>query len=183
MEIFKDFQRKTQAWKSGKNDCFITASFPSLIKDGNSNLVPQIHLHNTNAFFEDLTGKYFYNLAYKLLFLHTDLPMLHKQACFSTTIFAIIDLSRILSFAVCYKKINNAMVKFVVFSQQPSSHDLCVNIVHIRSKTFCSVRKCIKFVKVSFQVLINCYTLFLNAKVIKNISKKDLLNKEKKFTF
>ena len=30
------------------------------------NSFPQIHLHNTNAFFEDLTGKDFYNLADKL---------------------------------------------------------------------------------------------------------------------
>ena len=67
---------------------------------------------------------------------------------------AIIDLSRMLSYAVCYKKINNTMVKFVVFSEQSSSQDLCVNIAYIRSKTFCCVRKYIKFVKVSFQVLI-----------------------------
>ena len=59
--------------------------FPPLIKDGIDNLFPQIHLHNTNAFFEDLTGKHFYNLAYKLHFLHTDLPTLQKRACFSTT--------------------------------------------------------------------------------------------------
>ena len=65
---------------------FVTTLFPSLIKDCNDNLFPQIHLHNTNAFFEDLTGKHFYNLAYKLHFLHTDLPTLHKRACFSTTI-------------------------------------------------------------------------------------------------
>ena len=57
---------------------FVTALFLSLIKDSNDNLLPQIHLHNTNAFFEDLTSKHFYNLAYKLQFLHTDLPMLHK---------------------------------------------------------------------------------------------------------
>ena len=68
----------TQAWKFGGNDHFITASFPLFIKDGNDNLFPQIHLHNTNAFFEDLTGKYFYNLAYKLHCLHTDVPTLHK---------------------------------------------------------------------------------------------------------
>ena len=46
------------------------------------------------------------------------------------------------------------MVKFVIFSQQPSSQDLCVNIAHIRSKTCHCVRKYVKFVKVSFQVLI-----------------------------
>ena len=67
---------------------------------------------------------------------------------------AIINLSKMLSYAVCYKKIKNTMVKFVGFSQQPSSQDLCVNIAHIRSKTFRCVRKCIKFVKVSFLVLI-----------------------------
>ena len=75
-----------QAWKFGGNDRFVTASFPSLIKDGNDNSFPQIHLHNTDATFEDLTSKHFYNLAYKLRFLHTDLPTLHKRACFSTTI-------------------------------------------------------------------------------------------------
>ena len=75
-----------QARKFGGNNLFITASFPSLIKDGNNNLFPQIHLHNTNAFFEDLTGKYFYNLPCKLHFLHIDLPTLHKSSCFSTTI-------------------------------------------------------------------------------------------------
>ena len=127
--------------------------FPPLIKDGIDNLFPQIHLHNTNAFFEDLTGKHFYNLAYKLHFLHTDLPTLHKRAFFHNNS-AIIDLSRMLSYAVCYKKIKNATAKFVVFSQQPSSQDLCVNIAHIRSKTFHCIRKYIKFVKVSFQVLI-----------------------------
>ena len=73
----------TQAWKFGGNDRFFTASFPSLIKDGHDNSFPQIHLHNTNGFFEDLTGKYFYN---KLHFLHTNLPTLHKRACFSTAI-------------------------------------------------------------------------------------------------
>ena len=59
-----------------------------------------------------------------------------------------------LSYAVCCEKINNATVKFVEFSQQPSSQDLNVNIAHIRSKTSSCVRKYIKFVKVSFQVLI-----------------------------
>ena len=46
-----------QAWKFDQNDRFITASFPSLIKDGNYNSFLQIHLHNINAFFEALTGK------------------------------------------------------------------------------------------------------------------------------
>ena len=73
-----------QVWNFGRNDRFVTMSFLLLIKDGNDNLFPQIHLHNTNTFFEDLTGKHFYNLAYKLHFLHTDFPSLHKQACFST---------------------------------------------------------------------------------------------------
>ena len=75
-----------QAWKFGGNNRFVTAWFLSLIKDGNDNSFPQIHLHNASAFFEDLTGKYFSNLAYKLHFLHTDLPTLHKRACFPTTI-------------------------------------------------------------------------------------------------
>ena len=70
--------QKWQAWKFGGNDHFVTALFLSLIKDSNDNLFPQIHLHNTNAFSEDLTGKHFCNLAYILQFLHTDLPMLHK---------------------------------------------------------------------------------------------------------
>ena len=74
-----------QAWKFGGNDRFVTASFPSLLKDGNDNSFPQIQLHNTNAFFEDLTGTHFYNLAHKLHFLQADLPTLHKRACFSTT--------------------------------------------------------------------------------------------------
>ena len=68
----------SQAWKFGGIDRFVTASFPSLIKDDNDNSFPQIHLHNTNAFFEDLTGKPFYELAYKFHFLHTDLSTLHK---------------------------------------------------------------------------------------------------------
>ena len=63
---------------------------------------------------------------------------------------AIIDLSRMLSYTVHYKKINNATVKFIVLSQQSSSQDLCINIAHIRSKTFHCVRKYIKFVKISF---------------------------------
>ena len=64
-------------------------------------------------------------------------------------------LSRMLSYTVCYKKINNATVKFVVFSQQPSSQDLCVNIAHIRTKKFRCVRKYIKFVKFLFKFLLN----------------------------
>ena len=79
-----------QAWKFSKNNCFVTASFPSLIKDSDNNSFPQIHLQNANAFFEDLTGKHIYNLAHKLHFLHTDLPTLHKQACFSTTILPLL---------------------------------------------------------------------------------------------
>ena len=68
----------------GGNNCFVTTLILSLIKDGSDNLFPEIHLHKTNAFFEDLTGKH--NSAYKLHFLHTDLPTLHKQVCFSTAI-------------------------------------------------------------------------------------------------
>ena len=41
-----------QAWKFGRNDCFVTASCLLLIKDGKDNSFPQIHLHNTNAFFK-----------------------------------------------------------------------------------------------------------------------------------
>ena len=58
------------------------------------------------------------------------------------------------------------MVKFVIFSKQPISQELCVNIMHIKSKTFRCLRKYIKFVKVSFQI-IKLYTLLLNAKIIK----------------
>ena len=67
-----------QAWKFGGNNCLVTTSFPSLIKGSNDNLFPQIQLHKVNAFFEDLTGKHFYNSPYKLHFLHTDLPTLVK---------------------------------------------------------------------------------------------------------
>ena len=94
---YQHFTQVTIIWSSleiGRNNCFVTALSPSLIKDGNDNLFPQTHLHNTNAFFEDLTGKHYNNLTYKLFtfffhflhFLHTDLPMLHKPACFSTII-------------------------------------------------------------------------------------------------
>ena len=51
--------KKLQAWKCGGNNRFVTTLFPSLIKDGNDNSIPQIHLHNRNAIFEDLTGKHF----------------------------------------------------------------------------------------------------------------------------
>ena len=80
-----------QTWKFGRN-CFVTTLFPSLIKDSNNNSFPQIHLHNTNAFYLDLTGKHFHYLYYKLHtdFLHTDLPKLHKWACFSTTILPLL---------------------------------------------------------------------------------------------
>ena len=63
------------------------------------------------------------------------------------------------------------MVKFVVFSQKPSSQDLYVNTAHIRSKTFCCFWKYTTFVKVSFQVLIKWYMLLLNAKIIKILVK------------
>ena len=79
---FKVTVSTIQAWKFGGSDRFVTASFPSLVKDGNHNSFPQIHLHNTNTFFEDLTGKHFYDLPYKLHLLHTDLPTLHKRVFF-----------------------------------------------------------------------------------------------------
>ena len=123
-----------------------------LIKDSNNNLFPQIHLHNTNAFFEDLTGKHFYNLAYKLQFLHTNLPTLHKQAYFSATV-PPLSIHLECSPTQCIIKIN-ATVTFVAFCQQPSSQDLCVTAAHIRSKAFRYVGKYIRFVKVPFQVLI-----------------------------
>ena len=75
-----------QAWKFGRNNYFVTASFLLLMKEDNDNSFPLIHLHNKEHKCTNLTGKHFYNLAYKLHFLHTDLPMLHKQVCFSTTI-------------------------------------------------------------------------------------------------
>ena len=85
-----------------------------LIKDRNDNSFPQIHLHITNTFFEDVTGKHFYNLAYRPYFLHTDLPTLQTSVFFHNNS-AIIDLLRMLSEAVCYEKTNNATVKFVIF--------------------------------------------------------------------
>ena len=48
-------------------------------------------------------------------------------------------------------------------SQQLISPDFCLNIAHIRNKTFRFVIKHVKFVKVSFQVLIKWHTLLLNA--------------------
>ena len=144
-----------QTWNFGGKNHFVTALFP-LIKAGSDNLFPQIHLCNANAFLEDLTGKYFYNLAYKLQFLHFDFQTLHKWACFSTTV-----LPFWIYVECCPMQyiIKNATVKFVIFYQQPSSHDLCVNIAHTRSKIFRCVRKYIKFVIVSFQVLIKWYRL------------------------
>ena len=68
-----------------------------------------------------------------------------------------------LSYAVCYKKINNTTIISVKFSQQPISPHLCVNIAHIWNKTFRYVIEYVKFVKVSFQVLIKWYTLLLKA--------------------
>ena len=121
------------------------------------------NLHNTDAFFRDLTGKNFCNLAYKLHFLHTDLPILHKRLCFSTTI----PPSSI--YLECFPTqcvIKNKQRNISSNKQQPSSQDLCVNIVHTRSTTLRCVRKYIKFVKVYFQVLLND-TLLLNAKIIK----------------
>ena len=78
--------------------------FPLLIKDGNDNLLPQIHLHNINAFFEGLTGKHFYNSAYELHFLHADLQNVAQTSLFFHNNPAIIYLSRRLSSSVYYKK-------------------------------------------------------------------------------
>ena len=47
-EAFMYSLNPVQAWKFGGNDRFVTAS---LIKDGNDNSFPHIHIHNTNAFF------------------------------------------------------------------------------------------------------------------------------------
>ena len=105
-------------------------------------------------FFKDLTSRNFYNLAYKLHFLHTDLPMLQKEACSPKTNPPLSIYLECSPTQCVIKKINNTTVKFLVYCQQPSSQDLCVNIAHTRSKTFSCVRKYIKFVKVSFQVLI-----------------------------
>ena len=74
----------------GLNNHFVVMLFPSLMKDGNDDLFPQIHLHNRSSFFEDLTSKHFHDMAYKLHSLHTDLPTLHKRACFSTTILPLL---------------------------------------------------------------------------------------------
>ena len=48
-----------QAWKFGRNDRFVTTSFPSIIKDSNNKSFHQIQLQNTNGFFANLTGKHF----------------------------------------------------------------------------------------------------------------------------
>ena len=136
-------QEVFQAWKFGGNNHFVTALFLLFL----------------SFFFKDLTNRHFYNLAYKLHFLHTDLPMLQKQACSPKTNPPLSIYLECSPMQCVIKKINNAALKFLVYCQQPSSQDLCVNIAHIRSKTFCCVRKYIKFVKVSFQVLIKWYTL------------------------
>ena len=133
--MLNDILKICQRWQTLK---FVTASFLSLIKGGNNNLFPRIHLHNTNAFFEDLTGKHFYSLAYKLHFFTYWSPNAAQMNMFFHNSSTIIDLSRMLSYAVCYEKIP---LKFVVFSQQPCSQDLCVNTAHIRSKTFRCLRK------------------------------------------
>ena len=153
IQVRETYKVLSQAWKFGGNDRFVTASFLSLIKDSNNNLFPQIHLHNANTFFEDLIGKYFYNLAYKLHFLHTIFQCCTNKHVFLQEFHHYQFIQNALLRNVL-QKINNITVKFVVFSQQPSSQDLCVNIAHIGSKTFCCTRKYIKFVKVSFQVLI-----------------------------
>ena len=116
-EAFMYSLNPVRAWKSGGNDRFVTVSFPSLIKDGNDNSFPHIHIHNTNAFFfEDLTGKHFYNLVCKLYFLHTDLPTLHKRACFPQQS-AIIDLSRMFSYASYIKKLTTQLFSTECVSQ------------------------------------------------------------------
>ena len=72
---------------------------------------------------------------------------------------------------MCYKKVNNATIKFAVFSQQTSFQNLCVNIAHIRSKSFHCVRKYTKFVSFfsgSYQMI---FTPFKNAKIIKTALK------------
>ena len=48
----------------------------------------------------------------------------------------IIDLSKMLSYEVCYKKIDNAMVKCAVFSQESSSQDLYANIAQLEVRHF-----------------------------------------------
>ena len=159
-----------QAWKLDRSNHFVAMSFLSLIKDSNDNSFPHIHLLNANNFF--VTGKHFYNLAYKLHFLHTDLPTLHKRTCFSTTIPPLLIYLEC-SPAQCFiKKINIATIKFVEFCQQPSPKDLPINIANFRIKPFCCIRKYIKFIKVSFQVLIKGYMLLLSAKFIKTSVKK-----------
>ena len=41
-----------------------------------------------------------------------------------------------LSYEVCYKKIDNVMVKCAVFSQESSSQDLYVNIAQLEVRHF-----------------------------------------------
>ena len=71
-----------QVWKFGGNDRFVTMSFPSLIKNGNDNSFAQIHLHNTNAFFEDLTSKPF-----QILFINFTFYILIFQRCTNERVF------------------------------------------------------------------------------------------------
>ena len=92
-------------------------------------------------------------MAYKLHFLHNDLPKLHKQVHFSTTIPPLLMYLECSPSQCVIKKINNAVVKFVIISQQTSSEDLCVNIAHIKNEAFCCNRKYTKFVRVSFQFI------------------------------
>ena len=56
------------------------------------------------VFFEDLTGKYFYNLTYKLHFFTYWSSNAVQTSVFFHNDSAIIDMSRMLSYAVCYKK-------------------------------------------------------------------------------
>ena len=107
-----------KASKFCRNNRFVPTS---LITDFGNNSFPRF------TFFEDLTGKHFHNLSYKLYFLHTDLPMLHKRSCSST------------------------IPPLLIYLECPHTQWIS-NIAHIRNKT--CVTKYIKFVKVSSQVRI-----------------------------
>ena len=94
-----------QAWKFGGNDRFVTAQFPWLIKDGNDNSFPQIHVHNKNAFFQDLTGKHFTIWLVNFIFYILSTKAAQMSVFFHNN-YAIIDLCKMLFYALCYKKNN-----------------------------------------------------------------------------
>ena len=98
---------QVQAWKFGRKQSFRYCAVSIINKrDGSNNLFPQIHLHNTNAFFEDLMVNTFTiwlkNFTFYIL-------IFQNAAQTQTSVFfhnnsATINLSRMLSYAVYYKE-------------------------------------------------------------------------------